>query len=144
MGAQSRWRMLIPQDAPTWEKIGIAGISAALLTMLGLVVRTLIRNPGAALTHHKQTFHKLFEQFELNREQQERHHTENLSANKSHNDKMYLMLKAIDDRLHRFSKVQGRLTFLVAQEKAPDKAGMVALLGAINRYDDDRDEVPPA
>lgn len=139
MGGQSRdmWHMLIPQDAPTWEKLGIAGISAALLTMLALVLRVLIRGPGAALTHNKATFERLFEQFELNREQQERHHTENIAANKAHNEKMYLMLKQIDDRLNRFSKVQDRLAVLVAQEKAPDKAGMVSILHAINRHDED-------
>lgn len=130
--------MLIPQDAPTWEKVGIAGISITLLTMLGLVIRTLIKNPGTALTHHKQTFDKLFEQFELNREQQERHHQENLTAAKAHNDKMYVMLQKIDDRLQRFSKVQNRLTVLVAQDKAPDKSGMASLLAAIHGGDDDQ------
>lgn len=143
-------RHMVPEDAPSWKDIGLGAFASGLITILGFVVKSLLRGnasrDSAALKAASEANDRLLEELKLTREQAERFHRERLDADDRRHverskadDKreaahatmlaaVHVRLDGVDAKLHHINNVLSKLAITIAGEKANDRKGQLELL----------------
>ena len=129
---------MIPQDPPTWEKIGIGAIVTGLMATLALVVRTLIKGPAALAKQNQGLVDRLI-QIQLDSvKQQERFHHERMEQSEEQHAAMISHLEALmvqenkqDRQLDSIRALLRRMSMLVALQKVTDPQSVARLVDAV-------------
>lgn len=140
--SQTAWPMLrplLPQEAPTWEKIGLGGIALALLWLIVWVVKK--GGPAtmkAQAQAQKELVDRLIESQDASREQQERFHKERTAQMQSQHEVLVSHLVALmkredkqDAQLDSLRGLLRRLSTMVAAQKVTDPKDVMKLVDGV-------------